>query len=79
MLSTQPDMILQFAHFLAADYEKKGYVNPKVRVESFVTLNGSGSKPFINSSVDLTKVKECFASKKWVLPFEETKLGYSER
>lgn len=79
MLSTQPDMILQFAHFLAADYEKKGYGNPKVRVESFVTLNGSGSKPFINSSVDLTKVKECFASKKWVLPFEETKLGYSER
>jgi hypothetical protein len=79
MMTTQPDMILQFAHFLAADYEKKGYVNPQVRVESFVTLNGSGSMPFINSSVDLTQEQENFASKNWVLPFEETKLTFAER
>ncbi len=79
MLSTQPDMMLQFAHFLASDYAKKGYVNPEVRVESFVTLNGSGSRPFINSSVDLTKEKEGFTSKNWILPFEETKLNYAER
>lgn len=79
MLSTQPDMMLQFAHFLAADYEKKGYVNPQVRVESYVTLNGSGSKPFINSSVDLAKEGEGFTSKNWILPFEESKMSYAER
>ncbi|MGE0635726.1 MAG: HTTM domain-containing protein [Bacteroidia bacterium] len=79
MMATQPDMILQFAHFLAAEYEKKGYANPQVRAESYVTLNGSGSKPFINGSVDLTKEKEGFTPKNWVLPFEETKMSYAER
>ncbi len=79
MLSTQPDMILQFAHFLATDYAKKGYTNPQVRVESLVTLNGSGSRPFLNSSVDLAQETEGFTSKSWILPFEETKLSYAER
>lgn len=79
MMCTQPDMILQFAKFLAEDFEKKGYANPQVRVESYVTLNGSGSRPFISSAIDLTKEKEGFASKSWVLPFEETKLSYAER
>ncbi len=79
MMSTQPDMILQLAHFLAEDFEKKGYTNPQVRVESYVTLNGSGSKPFINSSVDLAKENDSFSSKNWILPFEETKLSYAEK
>lgn len=79
MLSTQPDMILQFAHFLATDYAKNGYTNPQVRVESLVTLNGSGSRPFLNSSVDLAQETEGFTSKSWILPFEETKLSYAER
>ncbi|MCG3166708.1 MAG: hypothetical protein POELPBGB_02488 [Bacteroidia bacterium] len=79
MLSTQPDMMLQYAHFLAAEYGNKGYVNPAVRAESYVTLNGSGSKPFINSSMDLTKEKESFTSKNWILPFEEKELSYAER
>lgn len=79
MMSTQPDMILQFAHFLAKEYEAKGYRNPSVRVESYVTLNGSGSKPFINNSVDLTKEKESFTSKKWILPFEQGSIEYAER
>lgn len=79
MMCTQPDMILQFAHFLAVEYKKKGYVNPQVRTESYVTLNGSGSRPFINSSVDLSKEKESFVSKNWILSYEETKLSYAER
>ena len=28
MMSTQPDMILQYAHFLAKEYKKKGFNNP---------------------------------------------------
>lgn len=71
MMSTQPDMILQFAHFLAKEYEQQGYTKPEVRAESYVTLNGSGSKPFINNSVDLAQEKENFAPKSWVLPFEQ--------
>jgi hypothetical protein len=69
MMATQPDMILQYAHYLKQEHIKLGFENPKVRVESYVTLNGSGSRPFIDSSVDLTKQEEGFRSKDWILPF----------
>ncbi|MFB0907960.1 MAG: HTTM domain-containing protein, partial [Spirosomataceae bacterium] len=32
-MAMQPDMILQFAHFLGEYYEKQGVKNPQVRVE----------------------------------------------
>ena len=72
-MATQPDMILQFAHFLKKEYEGIGIKNPQVSVESYVTLNGSGSRLFIDSAVDLTKEKENFLSKEWILPFKNNK------
>lgn len=70
MMATQPDMILQFAHYLEEIYHNQGIANPEIRVESYVTLNGSGSRLFIDPTVDLTKVEEGFSHKGWVLPFE---------
>jgi hypothetical protein len=71
MMATQPDMILQFAHLLKNEYEKMGINHPEVRVKSYVTLNGSGSRLFIDSLVDLTKEEDKFSEKKWILPFNE--------
>lgn len=71
MMATQPDMILQYAHFLAQEYEKKGIKNPVVTAESYVTLNGSGSKMYIDSTVNLAKEQETFDHKKWILPFHK--------
>jgi hypothetical protein len=68
-MSTQPDMILQYAHFLAAEYQKKGIKNPIVTAESYVTLNGSGSRLYIDSTVNLAKEQEGFGHKKWIRPF----------
>lgn len=73
MMATQPDMILQYAHYLEKKYQKQGIANPEIRVECYVTLNGSGSRLFIDKTVDLTKEEESFRSKKWILPFEENK------
>ena len=70
-MATQPDMILQYAHFLAAEYEKKGIKNPIVTAQSYVTLNGSGSCLYIDSSVNLAAEQESFGHKKWILPFHE--------
>ncbi|MEP6748820.1 MAG: HTTM domain-containing protein [Bacteroidota bacterium] len=70
MMETQPDMILQYAHYLRDVYIKKGIKSPKVTVESYVTLNGSGSRLFIDSSVDLSTQQESFLPKKWILPFQ---------
>jgi hypothetical protein len=68
-MSTQPDMILQFAHILAADYQKRGIKNPIVTAESYVTLNGSGSRLYIDTTVNLANVHDGFSHKKWIIPF----------
>ncbi|MEM7036134.1 MAG: HTTM domain-containing protein [Bacteroidota bacterium] len=70
MMATQPDMILQYAHFLEEDYQKQGIANPEIYAEVYVTLNGSGSRPFTDARRDLTKEIEGFHQKDWVLPFE---------
>jgi hypothetical protein len=67
MMSTQPDMILQFAHFLEEKYRSNGIADPIVRAEAYVTLNGRGTRPFIDDRVDLTKVRNSFRHKDWIV------------
>jgi hypothetical protein len=71
-MATQPDMILQYAHFLADVYRKKGIHNPMVTAESYVTLNGSGSRLYIDTTVNLALEHETlFGHNKWILPFKD--------
>lgn len=72
MMSTQPDMILQFAHYLEEVYREKGFVDPAITVESFVTLNGRRSQRFINPQRDLTLEPPGLRHKSWVLPLSAT-------
>jgi len=69
MMSTQPDMILEFAHFLKDEYQKKGFHSPQIKVLSYVSLNGQGSRPFINPDIYLGKIEDSFEEKNWILPF----------
>ncbi len=71
MMATQPDMILQFAHFLDREYQKQGMEDVTITADSFVSLNGRRSRRFIDPAVDLTTVSRGFAHKNWILPFEE--------
>jgi hypothetical protein len=71
MMSTQPDMILQFAHILRDDFVKKGFKNPSVFVDSYVALNGAIGKPLVSPQVDLAKEEESFQDKKWILRYNE--------
>ncbi len=70
-MSYQPDMILQFAHFLAKTYSDKGFVNPKVYVDCFVTLNGRTSRRLINPNVDLAAEKSGIHHKSWILLYKD--------
>lgn len=73
-MSTQPDMILQFAHFLAEEYNKnKGFTAAEVYADSYAALNGHPSQPFIDNTVDLAKQPVNFAPKNWILPFQPKK------
>jgi hypothetical protein len=67
MMATQPDMILQYAHFLDEEYRRRGIKDPVITVQSYVTLNGKGSHLFIDSAVDLSRETESFYPKLWIL------------
>lgn len=69
-MAMQPDMILQFAHFLGNYYAKKGLDSTEVYVQSYVTINGRRSQLLIDSSVNLLKEKENLWTKKWILSLD---------
>ncbi len=71
MMATQPDMIVQFANYLAADLKTKGWKAPQIHSEVYVTLNGSGSKPFIDPTVNLAGIQDSWSEKTWILPFNQ--------
>jgi hypothetical protein len=69
-MATQPDMMVDYAKFLKLEFMQKGYTNPSVRAQTFVTLNGAPSKPFIDSQIDLSAQSNSFLqSKNWILPY----------
>jgi hypothetical protein len=68
MLSTQPDMILQFAHFLADTYRRRGVHQPQVYAECYIGLNGQSSRLLIDPKVNLAQQQEGWGSKTWILP-----------
>lgn len=71
MMATQPDMILQFAHYLEDRYREDGYGDVEVRTEAYVTLNGRRSQLLIDPERDLTRLKYNLAHRDWVLPFND--------
>jgi hypothetical protein len=75
-LRTQADFILQFAHFLEGHFRTKGIKNPEVYVDSYISLNGRLSQRFIDPNIDLTKIKDSWNHKDWILPFNDTIYGF---
>jgi hypothetical protein len=71
MMSTQPDMILKYAHFLAAAYKKRGVQYPSVYAEVYVALNGERSRLFIDSTVDLAAQPVSWKHYQWILPYKK--------
>ena len=70
-MAFQPDMILQFAHFLHQHYTAKGMHDPIVRCTAYVTYNGRPSAPLIDSTTNLAKQTDSWAHKPWVLDAPE--------
>mgnify|MGYP001170381907 CR=1 FL=1 len=76
-MSFQPDMILEYAHYLGDQYlwfGENGEI--QVFVDSFVALNGRKSQRFINDSVNLYSEKQSFRHKKWILPLNDEIKGF---
>jgi hypothetical protein len=67
-MAMQPDMILQFAHFLAQYYREKGVQDPAVRAEVYVTLNARPGRLLLDPYLDLTQLRDGWRHKNWLLP-----------
>lgn len=71
---TKPDLILQFAHYLAELKRREGYENVEVRARAMVSLNGREPQLLIDPNVDLTKEEVGLLPARWILPLT-TPLG----
>lgn len=70
-MNTQPDFILEYAHFLGNHFKEQGHNNVEVYVESYVALNGRLSQPFIDPAVNLLEQEESWRPKQYILKFND--------
>jgi uncharacterized membrane protein YphA (DoxX/SURF4 family) len=68
MASTQPDMIVELAHFVARDFERRGHTGVRVYADSQVSFNGRLRRRMIDKAVDLAREQDSLAPKRWILP-----------
>ena len=70
MMSSQPDLILKYAHHIADQFKAKGIPEPEVYAEVYVTLNGEPSRLFVDSTVNLATKQLSWRPYDWVLPYD---------
>jgi len=69
--ATHPDMILQFAHYVAKEFEKEGFRGAEVTADVRVSLNGRPPQVLIDPNVNLASVRRSIRPSHWVLPLRE--------
>lgn len=77
-MATRPDMILQFAHYVAELVEKEQGVRPIVQVISEAALNNRPPQLLIDPSVDLAAQPISLRPAAWIVPLQEPPAGRGE-
>ncbi|MEO1257229.1 MAG: HTTM domain-containing protein [Bacteroidota bacterium] len=72
-MKTRPDMILQFSHYLAEIYERKGYPNVTIKALVLAELNSREEQLLIDPEVDLAKVTYNRMPAPWIMPLLDKK------
>jgi hypothetical protein len=67
-MTTKPDLILHFGHYLAEEKRREGYENVEVRARVMVSLNGRPPQLLIDPNVDLTKEEVSLLPARWIVP-----------
>jgi vitamin K-dependent gamma-carboxylase len=67
----QPDMVLQFAHYLATVLPRAGPKPLNVEARLFVSINGRRPELFVDPNVDLTAQSRPLMGPTWLLPTHE--------
>jgi hypothetical protein len=71
MAVTQPDMILELAHFVAQDFEARGHGKVRVYADSQVSFNGRPHQRFIDPQRDLAIEVDGLTHKTFISPAPE--------
>lgn len=80
MMCTQPDMILQYSHYLNSVYQDttlywadKPFIfkDPEVHAEIYVTLNGRPSQLYVDKKHNLADIKNDLSNRYWLEEFKE--------
>ncbi len=69
-MAMQPDMILQYAQFLAEHYQAQGMHDVSIRAEVYVTLNGAPSQLLFSDTLNLLSVEDTWSHKTWLFSHE---------
>jgi hypothetical protein len=72
-MAGQPDLILQLARHIGADFRRRGYGPVQVRAEALVSWNGRPAHPMIDARVDLLTVDDGLGAASWILPEPSSK------
>ena len=67
-MTTKPDLILHFAHYLADEKRREGFDNVEVRARVMVSLNGRQPQLLIDPEVDLAKEEVSLLPARWIVP-----------
>ncbi|MEZ0370137.1 MAG: HTTM domain-containing protein [Candidatus Sericytochromatia bacterium] len=70
MMSTQPDMIQQFAHYLGGQWRQRGYAEVEVYAEAYAALNGRPSQYLIDPQANLLAWPINWAHKPFITPLQ---------
>ena len=71
-MSSNPDFIVQTAHWLHEGLKAQGLGEAGIYAESFASLNGKLSQRMIDPRIDLARVDRSWGKSHWVLPVEPT-------
>lgn len=72
MMSTQPDMIQQFARHLQQTFQAQGHQRVRVYAEAWASLNGRPRQRLIDPGVDLANEPWSLWPKRWILPLQNS-------
>ena len=67
-MASQPDLLLQLAHHVRSDFERRGHGDVEVRAESKVSLNGRRGALLVDPEIDLSTVSDGLAHASWIRP-----------
>jgi len=69
-MSGQPDMVLQYAYFLAGEAKRHGYDRVEVRARVVTSLNARKPQLLVDPRVDLAAQPRTLAPVSWIQPLE---------